>query len=41
MIGRTNGMQSARKTAPMMPPSSAPSAEAPSARFAWPCWVIG
>ena len=41
MIGRTIGMLIARNTAPMTPPRRAAPAEAPSARLAWPCWVIG
>ena len=41
MMGRTNGMQAARKTAPMMPPSSTAVAEAPSARSPSPRTVIG
>ena len=41
MIGRTNGMQAARKTAPMMPPKSTAMADAPSARSPSPRKVIG
>ena len=39
--GRTIGMHSARKIAPITPPSSAAMAEAPSARSASPFRVIG
>ena len=41
MTGRTMGMLKARNTAPISPPRSAAVAEAPRARAAWPCWVMG
>ena len=41
MTGRTMGMVNARNTAPMRPPIRAAMAEAPSARAACPCRVMG
>jgi hypothetical protein len=41
ITGRMSGMHRARNTAPMMPPISAPVADADSARFACPCLVMG